>query len=145
MDNMKYEAEVITHFVDCVERTGNWFVGVNFEVEGHQLLGKIWITGDSDPKKKANRMRMARASLKAIGFDPDNQDIQSLDDNKTMLSGNRCNVTIEESEWQGKVSTRIKWINAFVEPLDYGEIDRGLREVGSKSPEEEKGENEIPF
>ena len=143
----KWEATVKSHFIDALESTGNWFVGIEFKVGEMDLQGRIWLTGD-DPDKKDKRMRMARKSLKAIGFDPDTEDIKLLGENQTKLAGNVCQVTVVEEEYKGETSLKLKWINSPPEPATddfYEGINKGLRAVKSKKKKKGDKLEEPPF
>jgi len=73
---------------------------------------------DLYPFSSDKSLQITRKTLKACGFDMDKRDLSEIMENPTLLKGAKIRATVEEHEWQGKVSNRISWINAIPKPID---------------------------
>lgn len=129
-----HEVAVDCHNVSINPNTGTWTARFWFvweeDGEPQKIAGNVYFT------EKA--IRIARKSLKALGFNPDTQKIADLDENQTLLRGNRCEIEIVEEEYpegSGEVSIKVKWINAIrnkkEEEEEGNRIDNLLRDAGS--------------
>lgn len=119
------------------------FVLIKFKLEGTEEFINAWvyIVAGND-----NNLRIARKSLKAIGFDPDAQDIGELQSNQTLLAGNKCELDIAAEEYNGSSKLKVKWINPLrktAEKSQLAALTKGLRSVKGKGKDEE--EDDIPF
>lgn len=117
------------------------FVLIKFKLEGTEEYINAWVYIVAGNEKN---LRIARKSLKAIGFDPDTQDIGELQSNQTLLAGNKCELELGSEEYNGSTSIKVKWINHFKKPVEQKQLaalTKGLRSVKSKDTEED----DIPF
>lgn len=143
----KKSATVLEHSIQIAQNSGTWSVAVLFDVEDTDgskanMLGHIWLT------KKADKI--ARKSLKAIGFDPDSDNLTVLDENPVLLAGKKCEVVVAEEEFKGEKQLKIQWINPVGKPKSKDEMDkmtqmlRDAKSEGEPAPTGSGGEN-IPF
>ena len=131
-----HEVTVDCHNVSINPNTGTWTARFWFvweeDGEPQKIAGNVYFT------EKA--IRIARKSLKAMGFNPDTQKIADLDENQTLLRGNPCEIEIVEETYQGETSIKVKWINAIrdkkKEADEGSRIDNLLRAAGSKESKE---------
>lgn len=71
-------------------------VAVLFQIKGlpagehDRIIGHIWLTEAA--------AGLARKSLRAIGFDPDSQKLEELNENPTLLAGKETTVILAENE-----------------------------------------------
>lgn len=117
------------------------FVLIKFRLDGTQDHINAWVYIVAGNE---NNLRIARKSLKAIGFDPDKQDIGDLQTNPTLLAGNKCELELAAEEYNGNSTIKVKWINPLRKPADKGQLalmTKGLRSVKGKKDEDE----DIPF
>lgn len=98
-----YTAQVVEHAIRQSPIQGTWYIDVLFKLVGSDEIinGHVWLTEKS--------MGIARKSLKAMGFDIDTFDLSHLQENHTLLAGNKCKIDIQLDD-QGK-ELRVKWIN----------------------------------
>lgn len=125
--------EVVVRKVKVYKEDGAVKVAAYLEFENGEVGTKY--LGTKTPKS----FGIMRKSLKAMGFDVDKLDIQELVNNEALLDGKKCEVTVEENEYNGKISNQIAWINALrqcPEANDMAELTKKLREV-KKADEEE--------
>jgi hypothetical protein len=110
-----------------VKGTPQFAIGFNVvsETGAETITAYVYLT------EKA--MGMARKSLKAIGFDPDNESLQTLVDNPIKLIGREASLTIAEEQRQdGEYQLKVAYIDPVAEPPKAGEIaslDGALRAV----------------
>ncbi len=144
MDEGIYEAEVVeTRFgVSGIKKSPRLEVLFQIEAQGNESIwGHIYFTNKG----------MARKSIKAIGFDIDNKGLEELRDNNHLLTGQKCEVEIEDDSQYG---LKVKWIN----PLGGGgEVDltklttdlRNAKKKGKSGPAPEptavEPPEDIPF
>lgn len=117
------------------------FVLIKFKLKGTEEYINAWVYIVAGNEKN---LRIARKSLKAIGFDPDKQDIGELQSNPTMLAGKECDLDIAPEEYNGNTTMKVKWINPLHKTADQKQLaalTKGLRSVKSKNDEDE----DIPF
>ena len=108
-------------------------VSVQVETEyGAQTQVLIFLTDKS--------MGIARTQLKACGFDVDKYDIDALDDDQTMLAGNKIPLIIEE--YNGKIRAGIN-LNRSVDKDKRPSITKKLRDA--KKTQVAPAEDDIPF
>ena len=102
-----YSATVIkTRFGEA--STGTPFISVQFSVtDDTGTVEEIWGNIYLSPKA----MPMARKSLKAIGFDIDNRSLCDLEDQPEILASNECEIVVDEEEYRGVASLKVKYIN----------------------------------
>lgn len=132
-------ARVLEHSIKISENTGTWSVYVLFELEDskEKIGGYVWLTDKA--------MGIARKSLKAIGFDPDAQNISVLDDDPVLLAGNRCQLDIAEETYKDETSMKVKWINPIPKPKSKKSMDQFTTALrNAKKTGAEVGED-IPF
>ena len=106
-----YEAIVVSHHW-ITARTGTTGLQVVISVvdqwgEEHEMTGTIYMSKKS--------MGMARAQLKALGFDPDHQELAELG-YEISLSGNPCQAELAEEEYNGRKSLKVKWFGKHLPP-----------------------------
>lgn len=104
---------------------GNAFVGIRLVVEDWDdaLTTKIYLT------KAA--MGIARAKLKAAGFDVDAQELEALEMNPEMLAGNPVQVEVSEEVYNERPYTKVEIVTDFgkVDKSKLGEITQALRKA----------------
>lgn len=132
----KYTATVLRHDFGHSSQKGTPHFHVSFEVlsetGSESVAGDIWLTEAA--------MGMARKSLKAMGFDPDTEDLQTLVDNPIKLIGRECSIVVVEEEGQdGEFRTKVAFINPLSEPPKAGEI-AGI----AKALKDVKGSKKVP-
>ena len=124
----KYIATVQSHQLTN-SKAGTWGVLVNFTVDEEEISGTIWLTGKA--------MGIARKSLKAIGFDPDTENISILNLDHGHLTGHQCEIDVQEETYQGVERLKIAWINPLPRELtddDAMTLTESLR--NAKHPDE---------
>ena len=110
-------------------------LGVIFDVDGDQVWGRIHFTEKS--------MELARKSLKSIGFDPDAHALDEFQRDPKLCVGNKAEIVIEDHEYNGKTSLRVKWINALPKPVEkniLAGITRSLRLAKKRDDVENESE-----
>lgn len=125
-------------------------LGVLFSVDDNGTTEQVWGQIYFTPKA----MGIARKSLKAIGFDPDRQTLDEFQRDQALCKGKRAEIEIEDHEYKGETTLRVKWINPLPKPVDentLSNLTKALRAVKKKdaeeempTPPEEVGED-IPF
>lgn len=134
----KHRVKVDCHSVEINPNTDTWAVRIWFvweeDGEPQKIAGNVYFTEKG--------IRIARKSLKAMGFDPDIQNVRDLDNDQTLLRGNECEIELSEEEWQGNTSIKVKWINAIKTEAqvkkEVGNIDNMLRAAKAK-PKDQAG------
>lgn len=80
-----------------------WFDVEIVDESGFGVVGRCKaFLGGRDEDKTKTAIRMARATLRLCGFDPDTQDVTALDENPHLLKGNKIPVRVSQKEYQGK-------------------------------------------
>ncbi len=118
------------------------FVLIKFKLKGTEEHINAWVYIVAGNEKN---LRIARKSLKAIGFDPDTQDIGLLQSNPTLLAGKECELELAAEEYNGSTTIKVKWINTPRKPVEksmLATLTKGLRSVKSKDVDEDE---DIPF
>ena len=119
---------------------------VHFKLEGNEAIwGHIYFTNKP----------LARKSIKAIGFDIDNRGLDELRNDNFILTGEKCEVELEDDAQYGM---KVKWINALGgdADLDLTKLTTDLRNAkkkGKSGPAPEAAEDasspeppeDIPF
>lgn len=102
-------AEVMSHYIGQ-NSNGNAFVGVKFVVEDWDdvLTSKIYLTKAAMP--------MARAKLKAIGFDVDQRDLDELETNPELLMTSKTLVDVSEEVYNEKTFIKCEIVTDFAKP-----------------------------
>lgn len=125
----KHQAKVVT----CTYGHSSQKLTPQFEVVflvddatgGEQITGYIYLT------EKA--MGIARKSLKAMGFNPDDQELDVLVKNPALLAGNEAQIVVVEEEGQdGEYRMKVAFINPLPGPADLNELkklSKALRDV----------------
>ena len=118
------------------------FVLIKFRLDGtdEHINAWVYIVAGNE-----NNLRIARKSLKAIGFDPDKQDIGELQTNPTLLAGHKCELELASEDYKGNSTIKVKWINPERKHADKSQLalmTKGLRAVKSKDKDEDE---DIPF
>lgn len=129
---------------------GTLYVSLNVELEGGMLPCNIWLT-----KKAA---RIAKDSLRQIGYDPQTNSISRLSTESTLLEGRTAPFLVEEEVYQGKknLKCRVDLGDGEVpEPAELAKIDQLLKDAGDDKPSPPPGdqppvgqpppEDDIPF
>lgn len=119
----RYKAKVIMTVLE-EDPKGQTYIMASFDVEDEKHSKRIYLTEAA--------MGIARAQLKAMGFDVDHQSLSELDQNPVLLAGNECEV--EFGPWESAEGTvmQIKGIFKKREPktADFlSKLDKQLREV----------------
>ena len=118
----------------------NGTVDVNVRLvfaDNSEMSAHIYIT--------EKRKRMARAELKACGFDPDHQDVWDLEDRPDLLLSNEVPVVVFMDEWQGKRRLKCE-IDIPAAKVDQDMVKKAtnlLREAKSKDEQAEEGSKKI--
>lgn len=106
------------------------------EEQNHNVL--IYLTDKS--------IGMARASLKACGFDPDKQDLAEIDCMPPCLQGKVVDLIAEE--WNGKLRLSIN-LSQRMDKTKLSSLTQALRDVkkskGDASPPAHREDGDIPF
>lgn len=114
---------------------GTPYVLVTFQLNDNETIqARIFLT-----EKAAG---IARKSLKAIGFDPDKQDLSALDENQHLLTGREAELDIREEEYRGRTSLKVAFINPIRSRLDGAQsakYSQMLREI------KQQEDADIPF
>lgn len=147
----KHVGTVIKHTYGHSAQKGTPHFHVEFQVDSdtgsEMIAGDIWLTDAA--------MGMARKSLKAMGYDPDTQDLDALVDNPALLMGHKVTLEIVEEEGRdGEWRLKVAFINAVAGPVAPDELKRlskSLRDVKGSTKKEtlaskpvtEKAETEI--
>ncbi len=128
------------------EQKGTPRFRVYFEVENMIDGTREAIHGDIYLTDKA--MGMARKSLKALGFDPDKQDLDALVSNPNLLTGNKATLDIqEEHDQKGNPRLKVAFINPLPKPPEKDELKklsqalRDVKKVEAVAVEEHDYEN----
>jgi hypothetical protein len=89
------------------------------------------------------RKHMARAELKACGFDPDNQDVWDLDEHPDLLTTNEVPVIVFMDEYEGKrrLKCEIDIPKSKPDPNKMKKATMLLREAKGKDKDAESAEN----
>jgi hypothetical protein len=114
------EHDVIVESVELVDKDGdgsNLVVQVRVKFEDGETGNKD-LYATKSPKSAA----ITRKSLKAMGFDVDTRSLDEIVANRTLLSGVRIRATVEENEYNGKITHRISWLNAIPKPPAKGAL-----------------------
>ena len=152
MDLGDYEGTVVSTELVSLGQNATPALKVRVNVNGETLEPVIWMT----PKA----MGMARQALKAIGFDPDTQDMDALDTMPTLLKGNACVVRVIEDDFGGRLKKKAEIVFGSgakrVEKSKLSALQEGLRAAKSKdespvvvkksaAPAERPALDDIPF
>jgi hypothetical protein len=124
-------------------------------VESHQIIeeegGKLIVSfrlkfedgeiGNKDfyPLSSEKSLEITRKGLRAMGFDIDSRNLSDLQSNQKLLSGIKVQATVEEHEYNGKISNRISWINPVRRPAQKKLMDLAterLRNAKKENAEE---------
>ena len=131
-------AEILRTSVYTKEATGTVDVNVRLVFSDRsEMSAHIYIT--------EKRKHMARAELKACGFDPDKQDVWDLDEHPDMLATNEVPVVVFMDEWEGKrrLKCEIDIPKAKPDPNQMKKATTWLREDKSKAEEPNEGAQKI--
>jgi len=103
-----------------------------------EMEGRIWFSKSS--------MKMARAQLKAIGFEPDTQEMMDIGSDISLV-GKPCKVTLKNEEWKGNWNLRIAYFGVWGEKPKKKDIENIQEAIRAESSNESKDEDEdqIPF
>jgi hypothetical protein len=146
MDEGIYNATVVEHRFGESPRKKTPRLEVHFQLETDEnIWGHIYF------KNK----EMARRSIKAIGFDIDNMDLAKLKSDTRFLTGNRCELELED---RGQYGVQVKWINSIGGSsgggggFDLGKLTQDLRDAKKQgesgpapAPAPEPNPEDIPF
>lgn len=135
----KQTGTVLQHKIDSAPNTGSWCVNILFELDGgaDQIGANVWLTDKA--------MGIARKSLKAIGFDVDKQNVLALDENPTLLAGNKCELDIRPETYNGETSLKVAWINPIPEPKSQATFDKITDQLRKVKKTDEAEKEDIPF
>jgi len=132
-----YDARVIGAMLTTA-RSGSPGVLVTVEIEQPEgvfrMDGTIWMT------EKA--MRMARAQLKAIGFDPDAHD--DLGKIGEIVAGRTCQVKIVQEEYQGRTTTKINYFGQPAQAPSVEAVARALAGLRAAKGKDEPMSQTLP-
>lgn len=101
--NGTYEAEVVDAELG-VTSTGKEQVAVKFNIEGTGTI--VWYGYFTE-----GTVERTLESLEYCGFKGD--DISKLD----QLKGHKAQIVVEAEEWDGKVRSRVRWVNRIGGPM----------------------------
>lgn len=121
-----YEGEVVETAVVSLGQNATPAVRVYLRVNGESLDAVVWLTEKSMP--------MARAQLKLIGFDPDRQSMDELDEKPKLLAGRKCPVRIVEDDYNGKLRKKAEIPTGAgrVAKAKLASLTQGLRAAASE-------------
>lgn len=118
----KQRGEIYTHYIGSNDN-GNAFVGFKIYAEhwDDPLTSKVYLT------KAA--MGIARAKLKACGFDIDKQPLRLLDEQPELLQGTHIEVEVTEEVYNNKPYTKCEIVTGFgkVDAAKLDELTEQLR------------------
>jgi len=105
----KQRGEIISHYIGENDK-GNAFVAFKIICEHWDgpLTSKVYIT--------AAAMGIARAKLKAVGFDIDQRQLEELDENPDLLAGTPVQVEVSEEVYNNKPYTKCEIVTDFGKP-----------------------------
>lgn len=133
-----FQAFIQKHWIDETAG-GKPFIGMRLEFETSDVMAKIWLTEKAMP--------LARAQLKACGFDPDTQDLQTLGDNQTLLAGRMVQIDVVDDDKYGPQASIVTRKNLNATRLS--ELGKGLRDAkrDNEAPVAEASQDDgsIPF
>ena len=134
MNPGNYQATVVkTRF--GLTKNQNLQIGIQFSVEEGGVTEEIW--GNVYLSEKA--MGMARARLKACGFDCDSQSLCDLEEQPDMLAGNRTEIEVAIEEYNGNAQLKVVNIGKGYEspgPDKLRKYDAALRAAKNRKEEE---------
>jgi hypothetical protein len=115
-----YQAEVRKHTWGY-SQSGTPFLSVDlliFTDFGEEAMnGRIYFSAKS--------MGIGRQNLKALGFDPDTQEVEEVGDSISFI-GNQCTIELQEQEYNGRTELKVaRW--GTVKPPD----KEALRKLGA--------------
>lgn len=113
--------------------SGTEFVYVLLDIEGEPIAAQIWLT------KKA--MNMARAQLRACGFDPASEPLARLKENRSHLAGRKVDVEVAPEEYKGQVSLKARIKTSDVTKARIEELQAAMMAKGDPGDETD----DIPF
>ena len=132
----RQKAKVISATLDTTPN-GKAYVRVFLELEdGNNINAEIWLT-------TAKALEMARPRLKAIGFDPDMQNLDDLQKRPEMVAGHEVEVDIQEEVYNGQARLKVAWLGKPKKPVDQStlaKLTKGLRDAKHREPSEEAPE-----
>lgn len=139
-----FKAQVLSHRTGTSIEKGTQFVAVQFVYEHcgtmHEIWGRIWRS------KKPQGQRIARKSLKAIGFDPTDPNFPAHLVDEGHCMDNECEIQIEREEYKGKGREVVAWINPISERLGMDAIEAFAADIvaaGSEDPDDEGGPEHV--
>ena len=117
------------------EEGGKLIVSFRFKFENGELGNK-----DFYPLASEKALQITRKALRAMGFDIDKKNLADLNSNDgKLLAGVKVQVTVEEHEYNGKVTNRISWVNPIRKSAGKSAMDsltEKLRNVKTENAEE---------
>jgi hypothetical protein len=128
-----HEVSVESHQV-IEEEGGKLIVSFRLKFEDGEIGNK-----DFFPLASEKSLEITRKALRAMGFDIDKTNLSELQANQRLLSGVKVQATVEEHEYNGKISNRISWINPIKKPAQKKLMDlatQKLRSVKKENAEE---------
>ena len=103
-----YDAKVVRHeFKTSAGGTPSLYLTLcgEFGEGGEETIGhNLWITHKA--------MKNTKKALLNLGYDTDKEDIEALYNDEFALTGRECSIDIQEEEYKGSVSLKVKWLNA---------------------------------
>lgn len=149
---VRYKAKVASHVVEQ-DAKGQPFIMVTFAIEDEAHGKRIYLTEKS--------IGIARANLKAMGFDCETRSLKELDENPFLLAGN--DVEVDFTTWESNQGSVLQINNIYGKKVPKSEdffsaLDKSIREVKKSSKPSTKpakkatakaappsDEEEIPF
>lgn len=132
MEEGRYKAKILENDIRSAG-TGTPFVYLLLEIEGEQAAANVWLS--------KNSINMARAQLRACGFDNKTESLTVLKESRTHLAGRIVDVEVAEEEYRGHVQMKVKILTSDVTKKQISEFDRLMK--GEEVTETE--EDDLPF
>lgn len=133
MANLKQDLgshEVKVRKVNITEEDGGFItIGIQVEFKDGE---KGWKYVNNKTEKGLTFMRK---TLKAIGFDPDKNDLSYLAGNPDALNETECEAVVGENDWNGQITNRIDWLNPLRKKPDatkLSSLTNAIRSIKSK-------------
>lgn len=123
----KYLATILSHSIQ-MSQSGKMFVELRLQIDEDTTTAKIWMTHAAT--------NMAKLQLRACGFDIHTQNLQDLENNHEFLKGKKVPVSIDENEYNGKVSLQCNIDGT--PPVVKSDIEKMQEAMRKSKPKEKK-------
>ncbi len=112
----KHRARVIEHCLFESEQKRTPGVRILFELAPYAGDGGDYVPVQTEIWLTPGAAKIARKSLRVLGFDLDSGHVKDLHERPTLLAGRECELEIGEEEYEGKKRLRVQWINDLKDP-----------------------------